>query len=271
MQYRTPAGPTAPAVGRRPFLAGAAALALAAAVRPARADAVRVAVPSNEPVVFVDGGVPQGPVGVVARAAFERIGWQPVWEQGIPYPRLYEGVHEGVYAAGLATFGTPARRALAHYSIPIVTEYSVLAVRRGEAFPFAAAADLAGKTLGTRIGLSYPAIDAVAAITKEAVADDEGNVRKLLAGRLDAAVIGSVGSLFKLRGAGLADGIEILPTAIARIGLGVAVDDGRYGQDVVDRIDATIREMTTGADWPSVLDRFGGRDLFRDYGLVPEA
>ncbi|MGL4996531.1 MAG: substrate-binding periplasmic protein [Deefgea sp.] len=157
---------------------------------------------ANEIVIYADEDYPpimyrdtQGQArGVMVDAVrhFEKLSHQKVKVEPTSWRRAYEYALRG--KGGLIGFSkTKERLATFDYSDVIFEDNIYLAVRRGKEFDFKTLSDLKNKLIGMHLGASYGEI--IDNAIKEGVfqADlsttDAIRMRKLLRGRLDAAVV----------------------------------------------------------------------------------
>lgn len=145
------------------------------------------------PLLMPQDGAPAGRLAELLAQAGERLGERfelelAAWPRALALAQKGEG---GV----LGVSHTPERAAWLDYSSPCWVDELRLVVRRGAEFPFRRIEDLHGKRIGiARRATGGAAFDAAAAAGKIQRIDDSGapaRMRALLAGRLDAAVLGA--------------------------------------------------------------------------------
>lgn len=164
------------------------------AVPPAAAETLSIyADDAYPPVVYAERGKPKGKLVDLLRRA-EAITGDRYEIRLMPWKRAYESSLRG--EAGLIGVSyTSERAALFDYSRPVHDDDIQLVVLKGREFAFSDLNDLRGKRLGGVIGASYgEVVDRAIASGVLSVDRDIGQVgrlRKLLAGRLDAALIGN--------------------------------------------------------------------------------
>lgn len=182
-----------------------------------------------------------------------------------PFARLYAELAAQQLGGAMSVLGTPQRAETANFTKPLLVEHTVLVVPKGKAFKLATYADLEGKNLGTRTGFTYPYLDTRPAIKREPGPDHLSNVRKMLAGRLDAVIIGSVTGIFSLREAGLDKDIEVMPFSLGAVTLGYAFAKNALAADKVAAFDAALAAYLASPEYKSALEKYGVADLVRDY------
>jgi ABC-type amino acid transport substrate-binding protein len=146
------------------------------------------------PVIFQrQGGQPDGVLVRLLKRA-EAFSGDRYHLQLLPWKRAYEMARRG--EGGLIGVSyTQERAALFDFSKPVYDDDIRVVTLKGHEFPFNDLADLKGRLLGGVIGASYgERVDqAIAAGTLQIDRDigQVGRLRKLLIGRLDAALIGN--------------------------------------------------------------------------------
>jgi len=235
----------------------------------AAAKEVKAGIISDNPLATVDApsGTISGVIGETVDMVLRRSGYRPEY-QALPATRAYMMVENGDVDLILTAFKTPERTAAARYSAPIMTEFTILAVPKGKGFALHSLAGLKGKTIGGRGGFLYPTLDRSEGVVIERNVSTEANLRKLLAGRLDAVVVGSISGTFELRQLGLVDKIEFLPVAIDPLPLGVAFSTRSFSAADVAAFDKDVAALQTTPQWAAILKRHGAEGLARPWPLV---
>jgi ABC-type amino acid transport substrate-binding protein len=228
---------------------------------------IELAVPPNLPVVGFDGGKAVGFFGELSDQALRQAGFVPSY-QPLPFARLYAQLAAKQIDGALSVLATPERARTARFSIPLVTEYSILIAPKGRTFPFQRPVDLAGKTIATQTGFTYPGIDGTPGVTLQPNAERANNLRLTALGRVDAAIVGSITGLFQARELNIADQIEALPTAIAGIELGIALNSDRFTDADLERLNAALRAVLASPSFAAALDRAGVTGLVRSFEVL---
>nr|WP_314900120.1 transporter substrate-binding domain-containing protein [uncultured Deefgea sp.] len=144
------------------------------------------------PIMYKDA---QGQAqGVMAEAVrnFEKFSGQKIRQEPTSWRRAYEYATRGKGGIiGLSK--TKERLAIFDYSDVIFEDNVYLTVRRGKEFDFKKLNDLKGKLIGVHLGASYgESVDAAikaGIFSADTSTTDVIRLRKLLRGRLDAAVV----------------------------------------------------------------------------------
>ena len=179
------------------FLALTMGLAAAAAPAKAARPVVRLATLEWEP--YIGTKMPdQGYTAALIRAAFASQGMD-VKIEFYPWARALHLARTGAVDGLMPEYFNPSRQAEFEYSAPFPGGPLVLYKRRGDAIAFsadpgkqqdAALRALKAKRFGVVRGyLNTPVFDAAKYLVKEEANDDATNLRKLVYGRIDLAVI----------------------------------------------------------------------------------
>jgi ABC-type amino acid transport substrate-binding protein len=145
------------------------------------------------PLISVHEGAPSGLLVDILRAAALRTGDEYELRL-VPWKRAYESALSGLGAI-VGISWTKERAQLFDYSEALYSDDIQVVMLRGKEFPFVGVESLRGRTLGGELGASYgQAVDQALAEDVFRVDRDTSVVsrlRKLLAGRLDAALVGN--------------------------------------------------------------------------------
>jgi polar amino acid transport system substrate-binding protein len=185
---------------------------------------------------------------------------------------LQVGPWQRVYALGLRGEGgnyqlsfNEERAALFDYSKPYYNDDIQIVTLKDHSFPFRTLQDLRGKRIGGVSGASYgQEVDEALAqglFTMDRDVGQVGRLRKLLAGRLDAAFIGNgaagVERLFSqsevLRGQ--RDRFTILPVPVARDPLHLAFAKSAQHRAALDRFDDAIAQLQKSGELARIVAR----------------
>lgn len=145
------------------------------------------------PVIWVEKGEPRGELPRILRALEPALGRSFRFEL-TPWRRAYESAAAG--RGGLIGVSlTSERQKLFDFSDPVYDDNINIVVLRGREFAYRELHDLRGRKLGGQLGASYgEAFDRALQQGTVSVERDTSQVlrlRKLLAGRIDAALIGN--------------------------------------------------------------------------------
>lgn len=213
------------------------------------------------PVVFFDRGVPSGLLPAILKRLERDTG--DIYELHlVPWKRAYQSALNG--EGGLIGFSyTKERAEIFDFSKAIYDDDVQIVVLREKRFSFKVAADLKGKTLGGVQGASYgEEVDRLIAsggFTVDRDLGQAGRLRKLLAGRLDGALIGNGNAGFNhainsdevLRDS--RGKFEILPVPLARDALHLGFSKSMGRTAALARFDAALARLQRSAEWKSLM------------------
>lgn len=228
-----------------------------------------IGVPNDIFATYADGE----PIGVIAQATdtiLKEMGFATRY-QNMPKKAMRKAVHSGQLDVGTSILKFSSRAKLAHYSEPILTEYSVLAVRRGESFEVKETADLRGKKLGGRRGFVYPLLTDDSSIFIERNRTDGENIRRLLLGEIDAAIIGAISDVFDLRAEGVMSELEILDHAVGAVHLSVVLADERFETADLETFNTKLADLKQSHRWKMILEQNAVADLVKVWPLVEKS
>lgn len=232
----------------------------------AQACEVSLGLSATPPLSSVYNQKASGIVAEVTILALRRIGCRAKPRQ-LPYPRLYHWINGGLLDVAAPVRRTSQRAALAHYSPPIITEYTVVMVPRGKAFPFEAPDDLMEKSIGAQMGVQYPALSWTDVSLHWARTYDV-NILRVARRRLDGVLVGSLSGQRIANELELDDIVEILPNALGAVSLRAALSTENFSESMRAKFDSAIRDILAGAAWTAILKRNGVKDHPEKWPLV---
>ncbi len=231
-------------------------------------DNLSLGIPGNAPFTGLHSGRVTGVIAEVTVIALEAMG-RSVLPQRLPFKRMYKGVHTGRLDVAVSVLRTPKRAELSHYSAPIVTEYTLIMVPKGRTFPLRRVTDLQGKKIGGQLGFQYPQLDGTRVeLIREK--DYETNIRRVAAGKLDGALIGSITGPFLVKRFGLSEEIAFLPTAIGAVPLSAAFSKSVFTDVDLAGFNAAIRDILASPKWHEILSANGVETLVKEWPVVPK-
>lgn len=203
------------------------------------------------PVVYMKDGKPAGLLPAILQAASRHTG--DTYDIRLsPWRRAYEFSLRGDGGLVGVSFNQE-RDKLFDFSRSFYDDNIQIVTLKSKTFPYSKLEDLKGKTIGGINGASYgDEVDrAIAAglFTVERDVSQTGRLRKLLAGRLDAAFVGNgqagfeaaVNSFDELRQKRSL--FVVLPTPLTRDPLHLAFPKAMGQRAAIDRFDAAIDKM----------------------------
>jgi ABC-type amino acid transport substrate-binding protein len=223
-------------------------------------------IPGNVPFTGLEDTRVTGVIAEATVLALQTLGYQ-VKPRALPFKRMYHGVHTGDLDVAVSVLRTPGRATLAYYSMPIVTEYTLVMVPKGRVFPLTHPADLQGKRIGGQLGFTYPQLGNLGEhLIYEK--DYETNLRKIATTKLDGALIGSITGPFLAKRLGLLEAIDVLPTAIGMVPLGAAFSKMAFTESELTAFDAAIQHIQASPVWQQILSANGVVDLVKDWPVI---
>ena len=249
-------------------IAIAVALTLLPLREPRAGQALSLGIPGNAPLTGLDGSRATGIIAETTVIALQAMG-RRVTPRRLPFKRMYSSVHAGRIDVAVSVLRTEERAKKAYYSAPIVTEYTLVMVPRGRAFPLQRLSDLEGKRIGAQLGFTYPGFERtnIKLIREKSY---EVNIEKVANGKLDGALVGSITGPYLANQLGISDRVEFLPVAVGRAPLGAALSRAAFTHDDLAAFDTAVRDFQASAAWREVLAANGVEDLIREWPLVTE-
>ena len=162
---------------------------------------------------------------------------------------------------------TEKRATLAHYSPPIITEFTVVMVPKGLAFSLNKPADLKGKRIGGQLGFRYPPLDG-SGVRLIRELSYEVNIRKVAERRIDGILIGSITGPYIAERLGLADQVEFLTKALGKVDLGVALSLTLFNEERLRRFNRELAKLGRSTRWNEILHDNGVSALVRPWPLI---
>lgn len=156
------------------------------------------------------------------------------------------------------------------FTNPIITEYNVIAVRKGEAFSLVKVADLQGKTLGIRAANEYKPPPQYSDIILQKFETKGDVLRALILKQTDAAIISSLADMYDFRTEGVMNRIDILDKAVNFIEVGAVFSKRMFTQQDVDNFNSHLKALKQEPAWAEILSRNGFGDLMREWELIGE-
>ncbi len=238
------------------------ALATTAATPSLACDAT-VGIPGNAPLTGLANGKVTGVIAEITVLALNAIGCR-VTARKVPFARMYQWVHDGKLDVATSVLDTPERTGKAWYSAPIVTEYTLVMVPKGQGFTMKSVADLAGRTIGGQIGFYYPQLNGIELNLVRARKYDV-NIRKLVAGRIDGTLIGSITGPYLAKKMGLDDRVEFQPQALGSVGLGSAFSHKFFSKAQFARFNTALGDIMGSSEWQKILVANGIAEYLRPW------
>jgi len=145
------------------------------------------------------------------------------------------------------------------WSAPVLPSRDVLATPVDGPRAIDGPADLAGLRLGTVLGYSYPVLEqalASGAVTRDDAPDTTSQIRKLLHGRTDAAVVNELVARWVLRDMDKAGALRFSNGAVGLAWLRFAFTRARDWEPFIARLDAEIERMRADGRLQAIMDAY---------------
>lgn len=225
-----------------------------------------VAVPGNV-LSALDKGTPRGIFVQAVDAVLRRMGRTPSYLL-IPTTLALASLEEGKLDVGTAIVPLARDQQRVWFSQPVLTEYSVVATLRGQAFALRRLADLHGRKLGARVGYQYPLLDGDGEVRVTRYHSDGEMIRALLFHEVEAILIAGMTEVNSLRTEGMIARFDILPVAIDTVPLVAAFSRQTFSTDEVRTFDAEMAAFKQTPAWQEILNQNGFADLVNPWPLL---
>jgi len=211
------------------------------------------------PKSWLEDGQPRGYAVEIAEAVLRQAGFD-VQVSLYPFKRAL-GLVTGNEAVLTGTFIVEERKNFLIFSDPIATDDVLLVVPTGKEFKFDGPDDLAGKKIAHQDGTIYGPIfeQARAKFTSDTDNDPQTRLRKLLANRVDAAVINPGVAALKYHaskaGLDLAH-FAVLPLPLDRPTIHMALARTEDNEKKMERINRAIAMLKQNGDIDRILKKY---------------
>jgi ABC-type amino acid transport substrate-binding protein len=213
------------------------------------------------PKAWREGAQTQGYVIDATREAFRRAGVELLLEAA-PFKRAYTQAEAGEgWLTGI--FKTPDREKIFLFSEPVGVDEVILVVAKGREFAFEKAEDLTGKRIGYQDGASYGAsfVEAQKHFQGDADSNPRQRLQKLLAGRLDAAIInpGEAALAYQMKALGEPlDKVTVLPKRIASESnhIIVARSQEAVAAPILAKINVALKAMAAEGMMDKIMENY---------------
>jgi ABC-type amino acid transport substrate-binding protein len=141
-------------------------------------------------------------------------------------------------------------------------------VLKGRAFKFEKMSDLTGLRLAGRIGFRYPPVDK-GGITLSRAKTDEKNVKRIVSGQLDGAIISSIIWPYIAKELGVESKVEFLNYSINPIPPEAALNMKRFSAADLKAHNAAVAKIRADGDWARILKENGIEKLVANGRYCP--
>lgn len=225
------------------------------------AKAVRISVAGNLFANFQKGR-PSGIFAEMVAQIARDMGQEPAFVS-MPSDAALKALEEGRLDVATVILKTDKIQDKYLFSQPIVTDYQVVVVKKGKAFPLLRQSDLNGKRLGAREGYRYDLLGKGSRLRAQLYHSDGEMVRALLLGDVDAILMSGISDVYALRSEGIMSQLEVLNASVGMVPFVFAFSKTRFRADEVinfnQRIDAlnqqgVVRELAEKNGMGDLID-----------------
>lgn len=221
--------------------------------------AVRISLAGNGFANFQKGR-PSGIFAEIAARITRDMGQEPAFIS-MPADAALKALEEGRLDVATVILKTDKIEDKFLFSDPIITDYQVIVVKKGHAFPLASQADLAGKRLGARQGYRYDLLSKNASLRATLYNSDGEMVRALLLGEVDAILISGISDVYALRSEGIMSQLEVLNASVGRVPLMLAFRKTRFSAADVASFNQRLEGLSQSGFLREVAEHNGMGDL----------
>lgn len=247
---------------RRHWMLGSLAAGLSTPAVRARAEPLVLAAESFPPFSQLQDGLAQGLDWDVVRAALGALGLEARLEI-LPWKRALVDLEEGLLDAliGVSPGDLNEREvALAFPDEPLSGSHSRFYYRKAQPFVFDGLFTLKGKRISVLTGYQYPPdFNNAPYFQRDASATHEQSLRKLLARRVDLALVHAGVGEHLLQREGWGSELAADPTPIAPGRLYVGFSRRRGHAQLAQRFGLALRQFKARPDYAKLLARYGLR------------
>lgn len=185
----------------------------------------------------------------------------------LPFARMYKWIHGGKIDVATSVRKTNERARYAHYSVPVISEYQLIMVPKGQQFALRTLHDFADRDIGGQLGFLYPQLETGGASVRR-VRNFEINVNRVAQHRLDGTVIGSITGPYVADRMALSHHVAYLPRALNVIHLTTALSTQAFNRTMRTRFDSEIRTLLKGRLWKAVLASYNVPEKRKTWPLL---
>ncbi len=156
---------------------------------------------------------------------------------------------------------------------PIIIEYNIVIIRKGEKVPFNKISDLNGKVIGIRASNPYRLPEKCRKADKITLQrfESKGDIlRSLILGQVDAAIISSLSDIYDFRAEGIMDQIDILERAVGIAPISTVLSKQMFSQEDIASFNHHLAALQQDSAWGHILDQNGFTDLLHPWPLLEE-
>ncbi len=240
----------------------------AGSVGPSAADSpVVVALPSNL-YGRTEGGVPAGIVAEVVDTVLTRMN-RAHHCVDMRTTDAIQSLKEGKVGVIAVLNKTSGTQSAGLFTAPIITEYNVVVVRKGEKFQMSKVEYLSERNFGIRASNPYQHPNNGFANLKRY--ESKGDIlRSLILGRIDAAIISSLSDIYDFRTEGIMSKVDILDRAVGTVPIHAVLSKDAFSQEDLESFNRHLAALQQEPLWNTISERNGFGDLLHKWPLVDE-
>ena len=222
-------------------------------------------VPEIPPMSFEEDGVVKGFFSDVFREVAQRAGFEVTIEL-YPVKRLVVYLQAGQIDGVMSMVHTPEReKYLTYFPSPLIISRTLVFVKKGGEFPFKSIEDLEGKKIGVLLGWKTESTAFERAIQEgtiqiEAVVQQEQNLKKLRAGRVDCIIGTELVTWYYANELGLAEDLAALETPLAEHSVFSAISKNTKNisnpQEFIEKMAAALDEVLSDGTYEELQKKY---------------
>jgi ABC-type amino acid transport substrate-binding protein len=228
--------------------------------------AVRISVAGNAFANFQKGR-PSGIFTEIVSQIARDMGQEPAFIS-MPADAALKALEEGRLDVATVILKTDKIQTKFLFSEPIITDYQVVVVKKGNTFPLMKQSDLEGKRLGARQGYRYDLLGKGSRLRAELYQSDGEMIRALLLGEVDAILMSGISDVYALRSEGIMSQLEVLRASVGRVPLLFAFSKTRFSADDVMHFNQRLEALNQQGVWRELAEKNGMGDLIDPFPVL---
>lgn len=226
-----------------------------------------IAVPAAYPFSRMRAGMPEGLIAEAIATSLLELGQNTRYVQ-LSIPQIYQSVASGLVDGGMVMTDIGGENSNTLFTTPIIEEYSLLVTARGRNPDINSLDDLRGLRIGGRKGFVYESLDLPLRQALVLNSTDDTNIRDLLIGRLDVAIVGGIKVMHELRAQGVMRQLFNTELAVGKVALGAGLANSSSNQILLPKLNLAISHFLKSDQWTSLISKHAATRLVRDFRLL---
>lgn len=216
-------------------------------------------------------GIPVGIVAETVDAVLHRMGYDNYKFINMRTDEAVKALQENKVDIIAVLYKTQKTQNIGMFTDPIIIEYNVIAVRKGDKFQLLKFSDLYEKKLGIRTAHPYkPPTKYDRDIDLQRFESKGDILRSLILGRIDAAIISSLSDIYDFRTEGIMKQLDLLDRAVGTIPIYAMFSTKLFSQQDVQSFNFHLTALQQEPIWTDILSRNGFGDLVHVWPMVSE-